>query len=301
MRIPVDRAVFKLLKGIFFLVPRPLCLALGRGAGAFLYVVDRRHRRVALRNLETAFGAELPAAERRKIARASFRNFGALTADILKLFHLSDRRIAGLLRVEGRENLVRALDQGRGVLIVTGHLGNWEIAARAVSELGRLHVIARRLDSSALEKELLSLRRRLGGDVIYKKEAAKRVLQALRAGEMVAILIDQNVLRREGVFVDFFGRPASTTPAAAAFHLRTGAPIVPVFCRPAPGGTYELVIHPALEPPRGGTLEENVLKTTAISTKMIEAEIRRTPGFWLWFHDRWRTRPLDEHENRPET
>lgn len=301
MRIPVDRAVFKLLKGIFFLVPRPLCLTLGRSAGSFLFIFDRRHRRVALRNLETALGADLSAAERKKIARASFRNFGALTADILKLFHLSDRRIAGLLRVEGEENLARALRQGRGVIIVTGHLGNWEIAARAVSRLGRLHVIARRLDSSALEKELLSLRRRLGGDVIYKKEAAKRVLQALRDGEMVAILIDQNVLRREGVFVDFFGRPASTTPAAAAFHLRTGAPIVPVFCRPAPGGTYELVIHPALESPRGGTLEENVLKTTAICTKMIETEIRRTPGFWLWFHDRWRTRPLDEHENRPET
>lgn len=299
MKLPVERAAFKLLKGLFFLVPRPICLGLGRAAGSFLFVADRRHRRVALGNLEAALGAELSAAERKKIARASFRSFGALTADILKLFHLSDRRIASLLRVEGEENLVRALAPGRGVLIVTGHLGNWEIAARAISKFGPLHVIARRLDSSALEKELLALRRRLGGDVIYKKEAARRVLRALRAGEMAAILIDQNVLRREGVFVDFFGRPASTTPALAAFHLRTGAPIVPVFCRPAAGGTYELVIHPALETPAGGPLEEAVLKTTAISTKMIETEIRRTPGFWLWFHDRWRTRPLDEHEKRP--
>ncbi len=298
MKVLIERALFRLLKGIFALLPRRLCLAAGRLAGSVLFQLDGRHRRLALRNLAAAFGTEKTPAERLAIARGSFRHFGALTADVLKLFRLSPARVQALLEVEGEDNLTGALAAGRGVLIVTGHLGNWEVAAAAVSRLGKLSVIARRLDNSALERELLGLRRRFGTTVIYKKEAARRVLEALRAGEMVAILIDQNVLRREGVFVDFFGRPASTTPALAAFHLRTGSPVVPVFCRPTAAATYRVVIHPPLDLPSDGPLEANVLKITQVSTKIIETEVRRTPELWLWFHDRWRSRPQDEHEGQ---
>lgn len=298
MKVLVERALFKFLKAVFAPLPRRLCLAIGRLAGSAFFCLDGRHRRLALRNLATAFGTEKAPAERRAIARSSFRHFGAVTADVLKLFHLSAERTRALLEVEGEEHLTRALASGRGALIVTGHIGNWEVAAAAMSRFGKLNVIARRLDNSALEKELLGLRRRLGATVIYKKEAARRVLEALRAGEIVAILIDQNVLRREGVFVDFFGRPASTTPGLAAFHLRTGAPVVPVFCRPTATAAYRIVVHPPPELPAGGPDEANVLKITQILTKIIETEVRRTPEVWLWFHDRWRSRPQDEHEGQ---
>ena len=298
MKVLLERALFKILKGVFALLPRRLCLRIGRLAGSVFFRLDGRHRRLALRNLATAFGTDKTAAERRAIARCSFRHFGAVTADVLKLFHLSAARTLALLEVEGEANLTRALAAGRGALLATGHLGNWEVAAAAISRLGKLNVIARRLDNSALERELLGLRRRLGATVIYKKEAARRVLEALRAGEIVAILIDQNVLRREGVFVDFFGRPASTTPGLAAFHLRTRAPIVPAFCRPTAGDTYRIVIHPPLDLPAAGPPEADVLKITQTLTKIIETEVRRTPEFWLWFHDRWRSRPQDEHETQ---
>ncbi|MDH4198348.1 MAG: lysophospholipid acyltransferase family protein, partial [Candidatus Aminicenantes bacterium] len=272
MKVLLERALFKLLKGLFALLPRRLGLAIGRLAGSAFFRLDGRHRRLALRNLATAFGTEKTPAERRAIARSSFRHFGAVTADVLKLFHLSSARTRALLEVEGEQHLTRALAAGRGALIVTGHLGNWEVAAAAMSRLGKLNVIARRLDNSALERELFGLRRRLGTTVIYKKEAARRVLEALRAGEIVAILIDQNVLRREGVFVDFFGRPASTTPGLAAFHLRSGAPVVPVFCRPTAAAAYRIVIHPPLDLPAAGPPEANVLKITQILTKIIETE-----------------------------
>jgi KDO2-lipid IV(A) lauroyltransferase len=298
MKVLVERALFKLLKGAFAVLPRRLCLAIGRLAGSVSFRLDGRHRRLALRNLTTAFGTEKTVEERRAIARSSFRHFGAVTADVLKLFHLSTARTRALLEVEGEENLTGVLAAGRGALLATGHLGNWEVAAAAISRLGKLNVIARRLDNSALERELLGLRRRLGAAVIYKKEAARRVLEALRAGEMVAILIDQNVLRREGVFVDFFGRPASTTPGLAAFHLRSGAPVLPVFCRPTDAAAYRVVIHPPLDLPAAGPPEGNVLKITQILTKIIETEVRRTPELWLWFHDRWRSRPQDEHEGQ---
>jgi len=298
MKVLIERALFKILKGAFVLLPRRLCLAIGRLAGSAFFLLDGRHRRLALRNLDAAFGTERGPAERRAIARSSFRHFGAVAADVLKLFHLSTERARALIEVEGAEHLAGALAAGRGALIMTGHLGNWEVGAAAMSRFGKLNVIARRLDNSALEKELFGLRRRLGATVIYKKEAARRVLEALRDGEIVAILIDQNVLRREGVFVDFFGRTASTTPGLAAFHLRTGAPVLPVFCRPTAAAGYRIEIHPPLDLPSAGPPEANVLKITQIFTKIIETEVRRTPEFWLWFHDRWRSRPQDEHEGQ---
>jgi KDO2-lipid IV(A) lauroyltransferase len=141
----------------------------------------------------------------------------------------------------------------------------------------------------------------MGAQVIYKQQAAKKVLQALRNREIVAILVDQNVLRREAVFVDFFGRPAGTTPALGAFHLRTGAPLLPVFCLPAAGGRYRLRILPPVAFVPGEDVGADVLKITGICTKIIETEIREDPSSWLWVHDRWRSRPKDEHDHQTQT
>jgi KDO2-lipid IV(A) lauroyltransferase len=187
-----------------------------------------------------------------------------------------------------------ALAKKKGVLIFTAHFGNWEFGSAAVSEIGPFQVIARALDNPLLEKELFKLRTKLGAGIIYKFGAGKPILQALRRNEIVAILIDQNVLRSQAVFVDFFGKPAATTPALAAFHLKTGAPIVPVFCSPINDGTYCLKIMEPLEIPSTGHFEEDVLKITQICTKIIEHEIQKHPEYWLWVHRRWNTRPVDE-------
>jgi len=130
--------------------------------------------------------------------------------------------------------------------------------------------------------------------VVSKFQAAKPILRALRDNEMVALLIDQNVLRSQGVFVDFFGLPAATTPALAAFHLRSGSPLVPVFCYPNPDLSYRVKIGPPLEVACSGEWSRDVLQITALCTKMIEAEIRDNPGQWFWFHNRWKTRPEGE-------
>jgi KDO2-lipid IV(A) lauroyltransferase len=114
---------------------------------------------------------------------------------------------------------------------------------------------------------------------------------------MVAILMDQNVLRREAVFVDFFGRPAATTPGPATFHLRTGAPILPVFCSPVPGGRYHIQIHPPLRIDKTGDAGRDIHRITQACTRLIEEQIRLKPDLWFWFHDRWRTRPPAEPGN----
>jgi Kdo2-lipid IVA lauroyltransferase/acyltransferase len=294
MRSWVEFLFFQATRAIFFILPRSWCLAGGEKLGSLIYRLDGHHRKIAMKNLGIAYGGAKRPSEIRTIARASFLSFGRLMADIFKLFPLSREEREKLVTVEGWENLTAALAQGKGVLAFSAHLGNWEIGSLLLSKAAKLHVVARALDNKLMEKALVRFRNSLGANVIYKQQASRKVLQALRNGEIVAILIDQNVLRSQAVFVDFFGRPAATTPALGAFHLRTRAPLLPVFCLPTPGGGYRLKILPSPTIDLDGDIETNVLKITGTCTKMIEDEINKTPEAWLWFHDRWRSRPEKE-------
>ncbi len=284
-------ALFRLLGGIVFLLSRNLCLMMGAAVGTLLFYADMKHRRLALTNLERAFGPELRPDQRRRIARDSFKTFGRMIADNLKWMRLRDSRRDGLMAVEGDENIHRALEQGKGVLLFSAHLGNWEIASSVISKIAPLSVVARPLDNRLLDKELVRFRNSLGARVISKFQAARPIIRSLRQNEIVAILIDQNVLRREAVFVDFFGIPAATTPSLASLHLRTGSPILPVFSYLTSSLSYRVKIGTRLQVELTGDPDQDVLKITQSSTKMIEAEIRDHISDWFWFHNRWRTRP----------
>ncbi len=287
--------VFQMISFAFRLLPRRLCLALGGILGLVAFLLDSKHRRLALDNLRLAFGSQKTPVERHRLALASFRRFGRVLADLVKWPSLGRDRQEELITLEGGENLSRALEGRSGALLFTGHFGNWEVGSLAVSRLTGLNVVARELDNARIEKKLLSFRRRLGARVIYKDRAARQILQALQRNEAVAIVIDQNVLRREGVFVEFFGRAASTTPGLASFHLRTGAPLLPIFSHPRPDSGYRIVIGPPVETaPPDGPLRD-VLKITQACTKIIEEQVRSSPESWLWFHDRWRSRPMKTH------
>jgi KDO2-lipid IV(A) lauroyltransferase len=203
-------------------------------------------------------------------------------------------KIQKLISVEGTEHLERALREGKGALIFSAHLGNWEMATAWVSRIGKVNVVARPLDNSKIEDELLGIRKKLGANVIHKQQAARPILRALKDNEMVAILIDQNTVRNQAVFVDFFGKSAATTPSLASFSLKTKAPLVPVFCYPSQGGMYRLIILPPLKPILTGDEKQDVLKITQLCTKMIQNQIQENPKVWLWFHDRWKTRPEEE-------
>ena len=295
----IEFGLFCFLGLLTRLLPRRACLWTGQTLGNLAFRVDRKHRRLALANLEKALGREAGPAERRRIARDSFRHFGRVTADTLKWTRLKAARRQELLKVEGDEHIRRALRGGRGVIVFSAHFGNWEVAAQAIAKLGPLNVVARPLDNPLIEARLAKFRNRLGAKVIPKFQAAKPILQALRRNEIVAILIDQNVLRREAIFVDFFGLAAATTPGLASFYLRTRSPLIPVFCHPAPHCSYLVRIGPPLLFEPGGESDQDVLKITQASTKMIEAEIRRKPGLWFWFHNRWKTRPETEKNEEP--
>ena len=257
-----------------------------------------QRRRVSTRNLRRAFPEKTPD-EIERLARDSAGSFGATFMDFLEISRLDEGAIRARVSIVGREHYDSARALRRGVLLMSAHIGGWELGAMLAGVLGEpVAPIVRPLDNPLLERELVRLRTRFGNRLIGKRDAARDILKALRNDEAVAILIDQNVIAREGVFVPFFGRLAATSPSLALFQLKTDAPVVPVFVWPEAGGRYRVELEPAIlaEEFRGDGIErdESVRRATARYTAVTEAAIRRDPAAWLWMHDRWRTRPEDE-------
>jgi KDO2-lipid IV(A) lauroyltransferase len=269
-------------------------VALGELVGRTFYRLAGSRRRIALANLRGAFPEESDAAIA-ALARRSAENFGRVLLDFLAASDLPAAELSNLVRMDGATHYLAALKRGKGVFLLSAHFGNWEIGALAAGLLGGpISSVVRPLDNPLLETELARRRGRFGNRIIAKKNAAREILRELRAGKGVAILIDQNVLAREAIFVPFFGRIAATTPSLALFQRKTDAAVVPVFCRPQPEGGYVLGFEPAIYlsdlPPEGRTAEE----LTARYTGVTEQAVRRNPDLWLWMHNRWRTRPPDE-------
>ena len=155
-------------------------------------------------------------------------------------------------------------------------------------------MIARPLDNLELDRRLVAFRTSAGNDVIYKQRALSRVMKALREGGVVAVLIDQNVQAKDGIFVRFFGRPAATTTVAAAIALKTGCAIVPGYCVLQPNGRYRMIYGPAVEWAGSGRRDEDVAALTQQLTSVIEGWVRENPEQWLWLHRRWKTQPPAE-------
>ena len=272
-------------------LPRRLVLALGRGLGRVWGALDARHLRIAADNLRQAF----PDWDEPRVlatARGVYAHFGAVILDLLWMAGRPAEELLALADLEGVEHLQNARAAGRGVVSPSGHLGNWEVQAVAsVPRVGNVAMIARPLDNPELDRRLNALRTSTGNTVIYKQKALAQVIQTIRSGGIVAILIDQNMQAKDGIFVRFFGRPACTTTVAAALALKTGCAIVPVRCLLQRNGRYRMVYGPPVEWPRTGRKEEDVAALTQHLTSLIESWVRETPEQWLWLHRRWKTQP----------
>jgi len=287
MRHQLELLAVKTVLGAVRLVPTGLVEPLGALIGLVFYVFDVSHRRVAARNVAAAFPTRSPR-EHRAIVRGAFRHFGRLLLAMLKFNSLSPEAMLSRVEFEGEEHVRHARSQGKGILFVTGHFGFWEVQALAHAlRLGPMAVMARSLDNRGLNGMLEQIRTRTGNTVVYRQGAMRRVLRLLHEGASVGILIDQHILSRDAISVNFFDRPAATTPAVAALALRTGAPVVPLFALPLGGLRYKLVYEPPVEPPSAEEADP-VRELTQRCTDVLEMYVRRHPDLWLWMHRRWR-------------
>jgi KDO2-lipid IV(A) lauroyltransferase len=294
VRFALEAAAFRILLGAAGVIPRRGLLAVGSLAGRAGAVADRRHRRIALENLRRAFGPGIDGRDARRIVRECWRHFGRITLDTLYFPRFGPAAIGRIVHYEGLDTIRAAYARGRGVLLFSGHFGHWELTALMQGFLGLpLALVARPLDNGRLERMLADLRGRSGNRVIHKRRAVREALHVLRAGGGVAIVLDQDA-RSEGVFVPFFGRPASTTPTLALLALRTGAAVVPTYSLPRPDGSYLVVYEPEVEIVSTGDRAADVRRITARCTEILEGWIRRRPELWLWMHRRWKTRPPEE-------
>ncbi|MER3401844.1 MAG: lipid A biosynthesis acyltransferase [Armatimonadota bacterium] len=272
--------------GVFRWLPMRVAIRLGAGLGLLGYGLVGRYRRVALANLQRAF-PEWSQAQVKATARRVFRNFGVALAEFLKAPSMTLPQIEQRLQVEGLEFLDSAFREGKGVLLITGHFGNWELMARYLCMRGYpISVIARDTDDPAATALVTLIRERSGYKVIPRGHAARPVLKALRNNEAVGILPDQNA---GDVFVEFFGQKAGSVAGPAIFHLRTGAPIVPLFNVRLPGDYHRVEILPPLRFEPTGDIRADSQRIMQALHDILERYIRRYPDQWLWLHDRWKS------------
>jgi len=269
---------------------RPLYEALERGArlGRLWHALDRSHRRLATRNIGLGLGLDPQAAAR--IARACFENIGRTLAE----FSRPGGRIDELLErvdLEGTEHLHAALAGGRGVFILTGHCGNWELLAARISREVPVTGLARAMANPLIDATVEAQRRAAGARTMNARDSAHEVLRLLRRGEAVGMLLDQNALRSERVFVPFLGRPAATNFGLAMLALKSGAPVLPAFSARGADGRHRAWIGAPIPSAETGDRAARIGVSTARYTAAIEGYVRRYPEQWFWVHDRWKRAP----------
>jgi len=275
-------------------LPRPLARAAGISLAWLIYFFHRKLRRVGVRNLELAF-PEKSRQERKRILRGVFTSLGRQVAEVCLFPKYTRENVSKTVVYEGFENFERALTRGRGVLFLTGHLGAWELSAFAHSLYGYpLNIVMRPLDNPYLDR-MARQYRTMHGNKAVDKDFARGLIAAMRAGETVGVLMDTNMIAGQGVFVDFFGRLASTASGVSRVALKTDAAVVPGFTIWDPGlKKYRLRFDPPVKLIRTKDREADVVANTALFTKIIEDYVRRYPDQWLWVHRRWKTRPQGE-------
>jgi KDO2-lipid IV(A) lauroyltransferase len=290
-RFALEERAAELMTGLVSRLPRRAALALGRGLGRLWGDLDRRHVAIAADNLRRAF-PHWDEARVLRTARDVYAHLGAMLLDVLWMSRHTREEILSLVDVEGRQHVEAAMAAGRGVLFVTGHFGNWELNALAHGWLfGPVGVVARPLDNPFLDRRLCAARSVSGNEVIYKERALARVIKTLREGRGVAFLVDQNVQEQDGIFVEFFGRPAASTTVAAALALKTGCAVVAGRALPLPDGRYRLIYDPPLSFRTSGDRNADIARLTQQIASHIEGWIREQPDHWLWLHRRWKTQP----------
>jgi KDO2-lipid IV(A) lauroyltransferase len=289
-------AVWVVLKKLE-LLPRPMSRWAAVVTARLLYAALPKLRRTARVNLRLAF-PEWMDARRAEVERAMVRNLGWMASEFARLPKYTPKNIEGYVALDGHENFLEAQRRGKGVLVLTGHIGAWELSSFAHALYGYpLHYMARPIDNARVDALVNRYRCLSGNRPIFKNESARAMLKILKEGGTIGILADQNTLPAEGAFVDFFGTTACTTTGIARVALHTDAAVVPGYLVwDETIGKYRLRFEPAVELAQSGNTEHDVVKNTQRFAKVIEGIVRMYPEQWVWVHARWKIRPDGERE-----
>lgn len=292
MRHHLEYAAFRAAKSLIGLCSWKTSLAIGSALGNFFHCLDARHRRVVRDNLRES-DLQLCESDIWRLSGECFAHFGALFFASLRLLSVSPEELRRLVKYEGLEYFDEAIAEGKGLIGLTGHFGNWELMALALSLEGRtLAVIGRELDNPLLEPYLSGLRSRFGNSVIPKAGAMRDTLKVLKSGKAVGFLLDQDA-RHVGLFTRFFGAWASTHSTAAILAMKYKLPVLPIFNRVHPDGSLTVCVRPPMGIMPSGDSAQDIWVLTQLMTWCIEREARQDPARWFWMHRRFKTRPSE--------
>lgn len=274
---------------LFAAVPKNVLYFMGGIMGTVIYYLDLSHRRIVKRNLKFVY-PEWTDEEIRGLSRRIFRNLGITILEIIQMVFFSKEDFLKNIRIRGEEHLVDAVKGGKGVIIISAHLGNWEAASLfAPCYFGySVNVVARKIESGVVNKQIMKLRTRFDNSVIDKEGALPDMTQTLRDGKILALLIDQGTKKSEGVELLFYGKKVTVTPAAAMLALRCKSPVLPVFCVREEDRKLTVIIEPPIELVRTKDLRDDLRTNTQIMTDAVERAVRKHPDQWLWLHKRWK-------------
>jgi len=273
------------------LLPRHAAMAVMRVAAMLYYYLSNQNRQRTIQHLTLAFGNEKSPAEIRRIGRNVFRHFAVAGVDAIRIPQMIDKGMDHFVTAENLHIIDNALAEKKGVIVLTGHFGNWELMGAYVAQKGYpIKVIGAPLDNPWLDRLLVDMRNRAGYANIMRGEGARAIIRALKSGHILAMLIDQDT-KVNGVFVDFFGQKAHTAVGPVVLAERFGAPIIPVFMRMKPDLSYHIACFPPVPLTWTGNKEKDILVNTQKCSDVYEAVIRKYPEQWAWMHRRWRKKP----------
>ena len=270
------------------LLPYPIAVAVGGAIGFLAYYLLPRDRNRARAHLALVFRDR----ERSWIDRTARNTFVHLGKALFEVSGITPARLKGRVVIHGLENLQRALDEGKGVVYVTGHIGNWEFMADAVAALYPVSVVAAPIEPEPVNDLIVGLRARMGVRTILRSRpgASRELIRVFRENRILGILIDQDT-DVESVFVEFMGRPAWTPSAAAQMAIKFGAPVIFGYTQRGKDNRHTVVLEGPLSLIRTGNIENDITSNTALFTKKIENVILQHPEQWVWMHRRWRRQP----------
>ena len=280
---------YPLIKGGIALInvlPYPLAISLGRFFGLLGWLVDPFHRRTAQIQLRHC----LCEAYHPSTVRRVFMNHGDILVDTIKYAYMDDEEIRKRIVIEGREHLEQALSKGKGLMMITGHIGNWEILAHLPRLLGiQFCVMADVRNDPRIEAVVDDIRSRSGATILPPKGKALMLIRELKRGNTIGMIIDQRGKRSDMLFCDFFGLPAPTNPASAFIAIKGDALILPV-SSVKEYGRYRIIFHPPREASSFGTGKEAIVSLSQYMQSWIETVVRAHPEQWFWLHCRWTRR-----------
>jgi Kdo2-lipid IVA lauroyltransferase/acyltransferase len=289
--------ILKVFRFFINLLPEGFALWVGRQLGIVMYYLDWEHRRVALQNLSLAFGQEKSESEILGIAKKTFQNLGMMAIEFFRLPKMDIETFKKKVNIEGLEIYKKTLEGKKGILLLLSHFGNWELMGLMSKVLGNpIAVIARPIKKNRrVDQMVAEVRSGTGLEVISTEKASRKAIRTLSQNRLVGILIDQRAKRSEGVWVDFFGKKAPSTPALAVLAMRTKAPILPVFMIRNGYQKHRLIIQEPLQLVDTGDVKRDVETNTQLLHHTLESMIRQYPDQWFWVHRRWERKKRIHH------